>query len=61
LENKTRALLKKTLVGKMVLGVGEGKNNFEYRKRFCWQEEFQKKKQGKCFKGSAEGRVCFTV
>jgi len=44
----------------MVLRVGEGKKNFEYRKRFIGRKSLTRK-EGKCFKGNAEGRVCFTV
>ena len=44
----------------MVLRVGEGKKQFEYRKRFIGRKSLTRK-EGKCFKGNAEGRVCFTV
>ena len=46
---KTRVLLKKTLIVKMVLRVGEGKKNFEYKKRFIGRKSLTRK-EGKCLK-----------
>ena len=42
LETKIRVLLKKALIARILLSVGKGKNNFEYRKRSIGRKSLKK-------------------